>query len=210
MKSFSTKHVSIVAAALWIMTVLMTAGPVNAQRYMEKLNRGLIAVPSGGGYYLSWRLFGTDPQDATFGFNVYKGATKLNATVITNATCYQDNSAGTGTYTVRPVTNGVEGAASEAALCLPIIIFNIPLDHSPAHSLCTPGDCSIGDLDGDGQYEIVLKWDANNAKDNSQGGLTDPTYLDAYKLNGTWLWRINLGINIRAGAHYTQFLVYDS
>ena len=134
-------------------------------RYMEKLDRGLIAVHSGSGYFLSWRLFGTDPQDATFGFNVYKGSTKLNAAVITNATGYQDNSTGTGTYTVKPVTNGVEGAASENAMVITGSYLNIPLTQ-PGRN--TANDCSIGDLDGDGQYEIVLKWDATNAKDNSQ------------------------------------------
>jgi rhamnogalacturonan endolyase len=70
-------------------------------------------------------------------------------------------------------------------------------------------DASVGDLDGDGQYEIVLKWDPSNSKDNSQSGYTGDVYVDAYKLNGTRLWRIDLGRNIRAGAHYTQFQVYD-
>ncbi|WP_231686983.1 family 16 glycoside hydrolase [Bacillus sp. JCM 19034] len=70
-------------------------------------------------------------------------------------------------------------------------------------------DASVGDLDGDGQYEIILKWEPNNAKDNSHSGFTDEVFLDAYKLDGTLLWRIGLGKNIRAGAHYTQFLVYD-
>jgi rhamnogalacturonan endolyase len=72
-----------------------------------------------------------------------------------------------------------------------------------------PNDCSVGDLDGDGEYEIVLKWDPTNAKDNSQSGFTGNVYLDAYKLNGTQLWRIDLGKNIPAGAHYIQFMVYD-
>ncbi len=73
----------------------------------------------------------------------------------------------------------------------------------------TANDLSIGDLDGDGEYEYVLKWDPSNAKDNSQSGYTGNVYLDAYELNGTPLWRIDLGRNIRAGAHYTQFIVYD-
>src|SRR6185312_7678547 len=73
----------------------------------------------------------------------------------------------------------------------------------------SPNDASVGDLDGDGQYEIVLKWDPSNAKDNSQSGYTGNVYIDAYRLNGTRLWRIDLGRNIRAGAHYTQFQVYD-
>ena len=70
-------------------------------------------------------------------------------------------------------------------------------------------DCSVGDLDGDGEYEIILKWDPSNSHDNAHAGYTGNVYLDAYKLNGTHLWRIDLGKNIRAGAHYTQFMVYD-
>ena len=70
-------------------------------------------------------------------------------------------------------------------------------------------DVSVGDVDGDGQYEYVVKWDPSNAKDVSQVGYTGPVYLDTYRLDGTLLNRISLGVNIRAGAHYTQFLVYD-
>ena len=70
-------------------------------------------------------------------------------------------------------------------------------------------DTSVGDVDGDGQYELFVKWDPSNSKDNSQAGYTGNVYLDAYRLDGTRLWRIDLGVNIRAGAHYTQFQVYD-
>ena len=70
-------------------------------------------------------------------------------------------------------------------------------------------DASVGDLDGDGDFEIVLKWEPSNAKDNSHSGFTGTVFLDAYELDGTRLWRIDLGRNIRAGAHYTQFMVYD-
>jgi rhamnogalacturonan endolyase len=200
------KHTVAAIVTIAVGMVLMFAGTAGAQRYVEKLDRGLIAVRSGSGYFLSWRLFGTDPQDNTFGFNVYKGATKLNAAVITNATNYQDNSTGTGVYTVKPVTSGAEGTASEPALVLSGNYLTIPLTPPGSN---TANDCSIGDLDGDGQYEIVLKWDAVNAQDNSNAGVTDNVFIDGYKLNGTRLWRIDLGRNIRAGAHYTQFLVYD-
>ncbi|QRK09677.1 rhamnogalacturonan lyase [Archangium violaceum] len=70
-------------------------------------------------------------------------------------------------------------------------------------------DGSVADLDGDGEYELVLKWQPTNAKDNSQSGYTGNTLIDAYKLNGTRLWRIDLGKNIRASAHYTSMVVYD-
>ena len=72
-----------------------------------------------------------------------------------------------------------------------------------------PNDCSVGDVDGDGQYELFLKWDPENSKDNAHSGTSNPVIIDCYKLDGTKLWRVNLGINIRAGAHCTQFMVYD-
>lgn len=72
-----------------------------------------------------------------------------------------------------------------------------------------PNDASIGDVDGDGEYEIILKWDPSNAHDNSHDGYTGPVIFDCYKLDGKHLWRIDLGKNVRAGAHYTQFMVYE-
>jgi len=201
---------------------------VFAQRQMEKLNRGLIAVKVGAGYFLSWRLFGTDTSITVF--NVYKGITKLNATPITASTTFTDNTTTNGTYTVKKVVNSVEVETSEAAKVYANNYFTLPLNRpaggtTPAYSVTnsgtledypsgqaytyTPGDCSTGDLDGDGEYEIIVKWDPSNSRDNSQGGYTGEVFLDAYKLNGTFLWRISLGKNIRAGAHYTQFMVYD-
>ena len=73
----------------------------------------------------------------------------------------------------------------------------------------SPNDASIGDVDGDGEYEIILKWDPSNSHDNAHDGYTGEVLIDCYRLNGEQLWRINLGKNIRAGAHYTQFMVYD-
>ncbi len=181
---------------------------------MEKLDRGLVAVKTSSGYFVSWRLFATDPYD--IGFNLYKGSKKLNLAAITNSTSYQDNSSETGIYTVKPVIEGVEQVNSEPALVLSTFYLTIPLQAptggtTPDNVAYTysANDASVGDLDGDGQYEIVLKWDPSNSKDNSQSGYTGDVFLDAYKLNGTRLWRIDLGKNIRAGAHYTQFMVYD-
>ena len=187
-----------------------------AGRYMEKLDRGLVAVKSGSGYFLSWRLFGTDPQDTSFGFNVYRGTTKLNSAVITDSTNYLDSAGGSGTYTVKAVTGGVEGETSAPALVIDNGYLNIPITAPPsgtnlggASYSYSANDASIGDLDGDGQYELVLKWDPSDARDNEMSGYTGTCILDAYKLDGTKMWRIDLGKNIRAGAHYTQFLVYD-
>jgi len=201
----------------WIFACLVLSMPVLAgTMQVEKLNRGLVAVRSGQGYYLSWRLLSNEPY--TTGFNVYRDATKLNSTPITTSTTYTDaNAAQNSNYTVRAVVDGVEREASEKAMIINNTVTNagyiqINLQRPAAGAqggTYSPGDGSTGDLDGDGIYEVVLKWDPSNAKDNSQSGVTDNVFIDAYTLTGTRLWRIDLGQNIRAGAHYTQFLVYD-
>jgi rhamnogalacturonan endolyase len=195
--------------------VLLSATSLWAQSQMENLDRGVVAVrTSSSQVYVGWRQLGTEAY--TVGYNVYRAGTKLNASPITASTNYLDSTTANSTYTVRAVVNGVEGADSPAASVWAQNYLSIPLS-IPAGGTTPDGvaytysanDCSVGDLDGDGQYEIVLKWDPSNSKDNSQSGYTGDVYLDAYKLNGTRLWRIDLGKNIRAGAHYTQFQVYD-
>jgi hypothetical protein len=142
----------------------------------------------------------------------------LIRTQVTGVTSWLDEGAAEkATYSVRPVVNGVEQRSAAADEVAPFATsMDVPLQIPPGGT--TPSgeaytysanDASVGDLDGDGQYEIVLKWDPSNAKDNSQSGYTGNVYLDAYKLNGTRLWRVDLGRNIRAGAHYTQFQVFD-
>jgi hypothetical protein len=200
-----------------------------AQKQVERLGRGVVAVrTSTSQVYVGWRLLGTDPSGIAF--NVYRGSTKVNATPITNSTNYVDNVSTNSTYTVRPVINGVEQAASAGASVwgqqyLSVNLQVPPPGRTPPYTVVvggvtesypngqdytySPNDCSPGDLDGDGEYEIVVLWNPSNARDNSQSGFTGNVYIDAYKLNGTRLWRIDLGRNIRAGAHYTQLMVFD-
>ncbi len=195
--------------------IIVCASSVFAARYMEKLNRGVVAVRvNASSVYVGWRMFGTDPADISF--NVYRGGVKVNVNPIINSTNFTDATTASSTYYVRSIIGGVEQAPSETATLwstqyktIPII--QPPMQTMPDGTTCTStaNDCSTGDLDGDGEYEIVLKWDPTNSKDNSQGGYTGDVFLDAYKLNGTRLWSIDLGRNIRAGAHYTQFQVYD-
>ncbi len=191
-----------------------TTPPAGAKQ-MEDLDRGLISVRSGSGNLVSWRLLGTETTGVSF--NLYRGGTKVNGSPITGATTYLDSGAAAGSaYTVRAVVNGAEQAASAPALQFANGYLDVPIQSPPGGT--TPSgegysyaanDASVGDLDGDGRYEFVLKWDPSNAKDNSQSGYTGNVYVDAYTLTGTRLWRIDLGRNIRAGAHYTQFQVYD-
>jgi rhamnogalacturonan endolyase len=184
-------------------------------RQMEDLDRGVISVRSGSANLVSWRLLGTEAQST--GFNVYRGGTKITSTPITNSTNYLDSgAAANAVYTVRAVVNGAEQGDSPTSLTFGNGYLDVPLS-IPAGGTTPDGvaytysanDASVGDLDGDGDYEIVLKWDPSNAKDNSQSGYTGNVFVDAYTLQGQRLWRIDLGRNIRAGAHYTQFQVYD-
>ena len=189
--------------------------PSGTAKQMEKLNRGAVSVRSGSANLVSWRLLGTEAMNT--GFNVYRAGTKLNSAPVTNSTNYLDSGAPAGAaYTVRAVLGGVEQPDSPAALQFAGGYLDVPLQ-VPAGGTTPDGvaytysanDASVGDLDGDGQLEFVVKWDPSNSKDNSQSGYTGNVYVDAYRLNGTRLWRIDLGRNIRAGQHYTQFQVYD-
>lgn len=213
----------ITGISLLSSAMLMTAfGAGNAPvteaagtRQMEFLDRGLVAVKTGTGVFVSWRLLGTEGSNVSF--NVYRDGTKVNASPITNSTNLQDASGTSNSkYTVRAVVGGTEQAASAAASVWGNSYLSVPLS-VPAGGTTPDGvaytysanDASAGDLDGDGEYELIVKWDPSNSKDNSQSGYTGEVFIDAYKLNGTRLWRISLGKNIRAGAHYTQFMVYD-
>jgi hypothetical protein len=184
-----------------------------AQYQMEKLDRGVVAIRTGNNNFISWRWLGTE-DDITF--NLYRGNTKLNSAPLT-VTNYTDNGAASNaSYSVRAIVNGVEQAASKAVTPWAQNYMSIPLQIPPGGTTpdggtysYTANDASIADLDGDGTYEIILKWDPTNSKDNSQSGYTGNTYVDAYKLNSTRMWRIDFGINIRSGAHYMDFMVYD-
>ncbi|WP_101256694.1 RICIN domain-containing protein [Streptomyces barkulensis] len=181
--------------------------PPGGAKQMEDVDRGLVSVRSGTGNLVSWRLLGTESRDTAF--NLYRGGTKVNSSPITGSTNHLDAGApADASYTVRAVVNGAEQAASGPSLRFTGgNHLDVPL--SRPGSTYTPVEASPGDLDGDGQYELVVKWDPDNAKDNSQSGTTGNVYIDAYRLSGQRLWRIDLGRNIRAGAHYTQFQVYD-
>jgi rhamnogalacturonan endolyase len=226
-----TAAAAMVAAPAVTRSVTAAATPAGtaALGQFDHLDRGLISVRSGGGNLVSWRWLATDPD--TVAFNLYRDGTRVNARPITGRTDYLDAGAPAGaSYRVRAVVDGVEQAASATSLPFaahagdgvtaddgaPAASMDIPLS-KPAGGTTPDGvaytytanDVSVGDLDGDGQYEFVVKWDPTNSKDNSQSGYTGDVYVDAYKQNGTRMWRIDLGRNIRAGQHYTQFQVFD-
>jgi rhamnogalacturonan endolyase len=192
-------------------TAIAAAAP---GKQVERLDRGVVALHTSTGNFVSWRLLGPDPSGLAF--NVYRDGKKLNPAPL-QATNFTDPGAPAGAgYSVRPVLDGVEQAATSSGPAWDKPFKTIPLQ-KPADGV-TPdgkryaygvGDGSAADLDGDGVYELLVKWQPTNAHDNSHPGYTGNTYIDAYKLDGTRLWRIDLGRNIRAGAHYTTYLAYD-
>lgn len=180
-------------------------GKVYAQRQMEWLDRGVVAVDrTDGAVYVGWRMLGTEPD--SIAFNVYRDGTRVNAEPVTDSTNLVDHRGSSdATYTVRAVLDGSELAASKPVSVWPQNYLSVPLQTPEGYR---PNDASVGDLDGDGVYEIILH-QAGRSRDNASRGTTDSPILQAYRLDGTFLWRISLGRNIREGAHYTQFMVYD-
>ena len=180
----------------------------------EQLNRGVVAIRDGQQVVVSWRTLTSDAKGQSF--DVYRNGEKLNREPLTKGgTFYIDNNPlpTATTYEVRGGSkNGsyqIQGDAPDGYLAIPL---QKPADGETPDGRSfrySANDASVGDVDGDGQYEIILKWDPSNSHDNAHDGYTGPTLFDCYRLDGTLLWRINLGINIRSGAHYTPFIVYD-
>ena len=188
---------------------------------LERLNRGLVAVKTGNGIFLSWRLFleevsgYSDTGMTGTDFAVYRNGERIGT--VMESTNYLD-ARGTekDRYAVAPIKDGREGEPCGEVKVWEREYLDIPL-HKPEGGVTPAGeayeyhanDMSIGDVDGDGEYEYIVKWDPSNSHDVSIKGYTGKCYLDCMKLDGTLLWRLDMGVNIRAGAHYTQFMVYD-
>ena len=176
---------------------------------MEQLDRGLIAIPgSSGKCFVSWRLLGTDDENTTF--EVLKNGNPIKSNIY-QTTSFMAAAGKDDVFQVATYQNGQKVDVTPEVKPWAQGYLRIPLNRPEKldGKEYYPNDCSVGDVDGDGQYEIFLKWDPENSKDNANTGYSNPVIIDCYKLDGTQLWRVNLGINIRAGAHYTQFMVYD-
>ena len=211
-----SKPRAIMVIAFVLGTSLVFAAASRAQRQMENLGRGMVAIPQDDGkVYLGWRLLGTDPDDIAF--NVYRSTgdgipARLNKEPIRDSTNFVDVGAPlerSNAYFVRPVQSGREqeaGAAVTLKANAPVQQYiEVPLQTPPGYR---PNDASVADLDGDGEYEIVIHM-TGRGRDNASSGKTDAPIFHAYRFDGTLMWVISLGKNIREGAHYTQFMVYD-
>lgn len=188
---------------------------VSGQRKMEFLDRGMVGVKTtNNSVFLSWRLLGTDDFDTAFAIYRQEGngiQKKLNNAPLTKGTNFLDDRVDLSkdvTYILDIVAGGKEKEVAKLTLSKDQKVqqyLNIPLRTPKGY---TPGDVSVGDLDGDGTYELIVH-QTGVGHDNAHNGMTSEPIFQAYKLDGTFLWEINLGKNIREGAHYTQFMVYD-
>lgn len=184
-------------------------------RQAEYLDRAPVAIAQPDGVYVGWRMLGLDPEGIAF--HVYRDGTRITTAPLTDSTNLLDSgSAASSTYRVSSVVGGIETWATPEFTPWAQEYLEIALD-KPADGVNPDGtpfsyrasDASVGDLDGDGELEIVQIWNPTNAQDNSKGGYTGEVFIDAYTMQGERLWRISMGRNIRAGAHYTQLLVFD-
>ncbi|WP_278236394.1 hypothetical protein [Isoptericola sp. AK164] len=195
--------------------VVEVPASVELSRQAERIGRQPVAAQSEDGVYVGWRMLGEDPE--SIAFHVYRDGEQLTSEPLGGSTNYLDADGQAGSsYRISSVVDGTERWATAEFGVWDGQTLDLPLD-KPADGETPAGDAfsysandaSVADLDGDGEYEYVVKWYPSNAQDNSRPGYTGNTLLDAYELDGTRLWRIDLGVNIRSGAHYTQFQVFD-
>ncbi|MCR4854188.1 MAG: rhamnogalacturonan lyase [Prevotella sp.] len=207
------KLISILVLGMLVTITASSQPNYSASRQQEVLGRALTAVSTDAGKtYLSWRYFEGDNQK--YSYELYHNGTKIGSFKRTNY-LYPIESESSDTYELRVVDGNGNVVETDQTSPWTGGMLRIPLSRPTTNSATSntviykPNDCSIGDVDGDGVMEIFVKWDPSTSQDNSKSGKTDNVIIDCYRLDGTLVWRVDLGPNIRAGAHYTQFLVYD-
>ncbi|GIP42927.1 hypothetical protein J45TS6_13860 [Paenibacillus sp. J45TS6] len=195
------------------MYVYNRLSPPVSVRQTEWLDRGVIALNSDDGVFVSWRLL-ADELNQDVSFHIYRNGEKLTTEPLT-VTNFADSGGKPGdTYRIETLVKGKRTEKNEV-VAAGTDYLSIPMQKPEGGTTASGSytysvnDASVGDLDGDGKYEVIVKWYPSNAIDSSQRAMTGPTIFDAYKLDGTLLWRMNMGLNLTSGAHYNQFIVAD-
>lgn len=235
---------TITAALLTVAAVVAQPCYDYRQLALEKLDRGVVALPMGDGRVMvSWRILRSDPVEQPF--VVRRNGTIINEKPLTKGGSFfideqplrNDSDV---CYSVEPLPVLPElqqhdrnqimqpvpvSGSFRLKADAPVGYIPVPLQKPDGgqtpdgrNFFYTANDASVADVDGDGQYEIILKWEPSNAHDNAHAGFTGPTLFDCYKIglnendkhaDSQLLWRIDMGRNIRSGAHYVPFIVYD-
>lgn len=182
------------------------------ERQAEWLDRGVVAVKADKGIFVSWRIR-ADEFKEKLSFNVLKNGTVVAKKL--SVANYLDKKGKPGdVYTVETYKDGALSDTAEAKASADSYL-SIKVqkpeggENGDGPYTYSMNDATVGDLDGDGSYEIIVKWYPSDAIDSSKATLTGPTLFDAYKLDGTPLWRIDMGLNLTSGAHYNQIVVAD-
>jgi rhamnogalacturonan endolyase len=187
--------------------------PMDPAQHAEWLDRGVIALPSEEGIFISWRLL-ADEYDQDVKFNIYRNGEKLNDEPLFVTNFVDAEGVSGDSYTVETLVQGTPTESNERVAASKDYL-SIPLQKPEGGTTATGGytytsnDASVGDLDGDGEYEVVVLWSPSNAMMALEDVITGPTIFDAYKLDGTLMWRINMGPNLTSGPQYHQFVVGD-
>jgi len=221
---------------LLLLLLFLFSISVNAQRKMDSLDRGLVAVNmnngSNQGNFVSWRILGEEYYDVTY--NIYRDGTKLNSTPLTVSNYTDSGGSSSSSYTVSAVINGVEQAQCSAvtpwssayqrttwgttvhrtyAGYKDITLQNVySRNGTDVTSSYSPNDAEVADLDGDGELEIIIKRRNTDDADALYVTMSDPAYdvFEAYKMDGTRLWWIDAGPNmVSGGSHEFNLIAYD-
>lgn len=194
-----------------IFIIIFSFSALYSQRPMEYLDRSLVPLETNNGVYLTWRMLGTDPAD--IGFNLYRDGVKINDNPITETTNYTDNDGTVNSlYQVEVIWDDKDNEmfeetevwalypaiASSGKSPVPLKKIDLPPPPIIEGVEFVPGDMSVGDLNGDGRYELIFEWEASNGKNS---------FLEAIDLDGNSLWRINGGPNVTTAK--LNMMVYD-
>ena len=190
---------------------LLMSLTLHAQRMTDRLDRGLVAVKTTNGVYCSWRINAEEYYDVAY--NLYRDGVKLNSEPLKVSNYVDASGTAENSYTVTAVVRGQEQAASKPASVWTNNYLEIKPNHGDLKSTYVPNDACCADVDGDGEVEILLKFDnaswagTSYAKAGYQG---EYCIIEVYKLNGQKLWWIDLGPNMADFQNNEQNIVaYD-
>lgn len=196
---------------LTVALIITATLSVHAQRSMDKLDRGLVAMKTSSGVFCSWRIYGEEYYDVTY--NIYRDGTKLNSEPLSVSNYTDAGGSTSSSYQVEAVVRGVAQGKSKAVTPWAQNYLELTMDHGSLTSTYIPNDACCADVDGDGEIEILLKFDNQSWAGTSYqkaGYNGEYCIMEVYKLNGKKLWWLEWGPNMADFQNNEQNIVaYD-